>query len=427
MISPHPRRPARRSTRLMTLVGTGALLASGLTGTGLAADPAGAAPAPSGPGTLVYVKGYDVFVARPDGSGERRITTGGTAAAPWHAPSGADNGTIAAVRGPRVYRFDQWGNLLNSFDPPNLTDSAGQPLGGGIDDAVISPDGALIAYTYRRYSCPPGLACKMRWSTAVSAAGTLTDPSRFGTALYGNPSWVTSTRLALNGTDFDAVQVFDLALRTRHWFHDGNTSSEYLQLTAPVVSRDASTLALIRGEGDQSHIATYRIGGNIRSGPVPAPPDPACATTRADGFASPTFSPDSRALAWAEPDGIWLTTAALDCQTQPVLAVRGAREPYWSGAALGAGTRFAVVRSPRLSGRAAVGRILRADPGAWAPRPARVAFQWLRNGRPIRGVHGSAYRLRKRDRGTRIALRITLSRPGTATKSWLGSGVRVRR
>lgn len=71
-----------------------------------AASPERAAAAPpAGPGTIVYLKGYDVYVALPDGSGERRLTTNGTAAEPWVSPSGSDTETVAAGRGAVVYHL----------------------------------------------------------------------------------------------------------------------------------------------------------------------------------------------------------------------------------------------------------------------------------------------------------------------------------
>ncbi|GAA4732689.1 hypothetical protein GCM10023350_15160 [Nocardioides endophyticus] len=67
----------RRGSALITLL----LLAALLT-TVTATEPAVGA-SPTGPGTIVHIKGYDVYVALPDGSGERRLTTNGSVAEPW--------------------------------------------------------------------------------------------------------------------------------------------------------------------------------------------------------------------------------------------------------------------------------------------------------------------------------------------------------
>ena len=70
-----------------------------------------AANAAASAGSLVYVKGGDVWVARPDGSGKRRVTRDGRRLRYDH-PSQADNGTIVALRGTYMHRFTRSGRRL---------------------------------------------------------------------------------------------------------------------------------------------------------------------------------------------------------------------------------------------------------------------------------------------------------------------------
>ncbi len=62
---------------------------------------------------------------------------------------------------------------------------------------------------------------------------------------------------------------------------------------------------------------------------------------------------------------------------------------------------------PRVSGKATVGRALRAVAGAWRPAPVRLTYQWLRNGKPVKGRTTTSYRLAKADVGKRISVRVT--------------------
>ena len=65
-------RPAARVTHAAVVI---ALLAASFVALTVVA-PSRAATAPSG--TLVFVKDYNVWIARSDGSGARQITTGGS-------------------------------------------------------------------------------------------------------------------------------------------------------------------------------------------------------------------------------------------------------------------------------------------------------------------------------------------------------------
>ncbi|MDR1428571.1 MAG: CAP domain-containing protein [Bifidobacteriaceae bacterium] len=70
------------------------------------------------------------------------------------------------------------------------------------------------------------------------------------------------------------------------------------------------------------------------------------------------------------------------------------------------------VKAPKVSGKVKVGAVRRVTRGTWNPTDAKVAYQWLRDGKKIRGATKASYRLRKADGGRIVALRVTVKAPG---------------
>lgn len=426
-MSSRSHRPLRLS-RVLRCLPLLALVAASTGGVVAAGTPAAAKAA--APGTLLYVKGHNVYVALPDGTGERALTTDGTAAEPWVSPSGADDGTVAAARGPVVYRMDQWGTVLNSFDPPDTTDTAGAVIGGNVAHVAISPDGSKIAYTYQHYSCPPLLSCKTRWVTSISAADRLTPPTDYGPSPYDNPTWVSGSRLLLNGRDTEGIVAFDIGAKNSYWFDDGDGTGYFTgEVTEPTLSRDSTVFAALY----KGFVATYQVTGDVRSGSLPGTPTPVCALSNPGGISNPSLAPDGTAIATQEPDGVWVKPQPLVCDAPATLVLPGATEPFWSAAALQT-TRpeppgpqqFDVVKKPTVKGAAKVGKRLKAVAVRWVPAPTKVSYQWLRNGKRIAKATKASYRVTKADRGRKISVRVTASRAGYAKSAVTSKAVRAR-
>lgn len=83
-----------------------------------------------------------------------------------------------------------------------------------------------------------------------------------------------------------------------------------------------------------------------------------------------------------------------------------------------------VVSPPVVTGRARVGKTLRAGPGEWSPDPASFGYQWLRAGTEIANATGDSYRLRRADRGKRISVRVTAVRLGYAESAATSAATR---
>ncbi|MFC4536599.1 N-acetylmuramoyl-L-alanine amidase [Sphaerisporangium dianthi] len=91
-------------------------------------------------------------------------------------------------------------------------------------------------------------------------------------------------------------------------------------------------------------------------------------------------------------------------------------DPYFAAASATSAPTAAVApgtitpgEPPAVTGVAKVGRTLTGSPGTWTPSPRKVAYQWLRDGVPVRGATGRTYHLKGHDRGARISVRVTVS------------------
>ncbi|GGO17012.1 hypothetical protein GCM10010116_34380 [Microbispora rosea subsp. aerata] len=70
---------------------------------------------------------------------------------------------------------------------------------------------------------------------------------------------------------------------------------------------------------------------------------------------------------------------------------------------------FTLAEPPAVTGTPKIGRMLKASPGVWTPSPRTVAYQWLRDGVPVKGATSRTYHLKGHDRGARVAVRVTVS------------------
>lgn len=84
------------------------------------------------------------------------------------------------------------------------------------------------------------------------------------------------------------------------------------------------------------------------------------------------------------------------------------------------GKAWTVVRRSAMRGTARVGRILTAVAPRLNGTPTRYAYQWLRDGKVIRGATSTRFKVRKADRRHRISVRVrayTPYRPSTLSTS----------
>lgn len=71
--------------------------------------------------------------------------------------------------------------------------------------------------------------------------------------------------------------------------------------------------------------------------------------------------------------------------------------------------------TPKIKGKAKVGKTLRAIPGAWAPSGTKLKYQWLANGKKIAKATKAKYKVSPKVRGKKITVKVTGSRSGYQT------------
>ncbi|ROP56689.1 MULTISPECIES: hypothetical protein [unclassified Rathayibacter] len=80
---------------------------------------------------------------------------------------------------------------------------------------------------------------------------------------------------------------------------------------------------------------------------------------------------------------------------------------------------------PTVTGSAAIGGTLTANPGNWGPAPVELAYQWKRNGTAIAGATGSSYVVASADSGTALTVSVTGTKYGYTTATRTSSATQV--
>lgn len=82
--------------------------------------------------------------------------------------------------------------------------------------------------------------------------------------------------------------------------------------------------------------------------------------------------------------------------------------------------------TPKISGTAKVGKTLKAKPGTWKPTEVKVSYQWLRNGKAIKGANKASYKLTRADRGKKISVKVTGKLAGASTVGKTSSSKKIK-
>ncbi|GAA2239335.1 hypothetical protein GCM10010401_09710 [Rarobacter faecitabidus] len=393
-----------------------------------------AATAATAPGTIVYIKNHDVWMAKGDGTGQVRVTTNGSITR-YASPSMSDNGVITALRGRNIVRLKTDGTVLSSWDTGTLLPVAD----GGMQftlHADASPDGSKVAYSQSSWK---GMGYSVNVGSRFSASDRYTNG---GPQLLfrSDPRWISNTRVLIRS--YSTIYLHTVGQESAvEWFNDeqvypgsGGLFDFPEEQWAPELSADGSRLVTMRGPTNYPQMVIYTVTGNAHTS-IPAVPTEKCSFYAdgdgADEFDRPTIAPNSKALAWQMSEGIYVKDDLNDCGTDDVrLVIPGASEPRWSKAPYKAptaapapGSALKSTKAPSISGTAKVGKTLKAGKGTWLPAATKVTYQWKRNGKAIKGATKAAYKLKKADAGKKITVTVTASRSGYKKASKTSSAV----
>lgn len=277
---------------------------------GAAAVSLAVAAAPASADSIVYTLGGDVWLAKPDGSAQTRLTREGI----YGEATQSDDGTIVATAGVhRLRRLDRAGNVTADFAAAALADENW----AGPFDPDLSPDGTKVAYSWlyeSRGSSSPNCPLSpdectlgyIRGGTTVSRSDRATALGELGWFRYWTePSWIGDDRLLLGGRDltlmFDRAGIGALGgegAGVAPWFGAG------IHLADGDLARSGGLMAWVSGIR-QDELSVWSVSGQ----PGAAAPRFCFAFTGPSGhFADPSWSPDGRSLAWSEDDGIWVAS-----------------------------------------------------------------------------------------------------------------------
>ncbi|MEA5115990.1 MAG: FlgD immunoglobulin-like domain containing protein [Propionicimonas sp.] len=265
--------------------------------------------------------------------------------------------------------------------------------------------------------------------TATAASLTATPlPSVSGTAAIG--------KVLTAGVGTWAPVPVTLAYQ---WRRDGAAIAGATRSTYTVQLADANTALTVTVTGSKTGYAsvarTSKATATVPGHTLTATPTPVVSGTAKVGSkltAKPgTWKPSGVTLGYQWYRGgkaivgatkSTYTVVAADKGTKMSVKVTGSKIGYTAvtttskaTAKVVAGTLTAA--TPKISGAAKVGSTLTVKPGTWKPAPVTFTYQWLRAGKVIKGATKSSYKLVKADKGTKVSVKVTGTKPGYTTAS----------
>jgi len=104
--------------------------------------------------------------------------------------------------------------------------------------------------------------------------------------------------------------------------------------------------------------------------------------------------------------------------------------PAASSSAVPVAARFMAPRpttAPSVTGTHRLGKTLRASAGSWSTSGLTFTYRWLRDGAPIGGATQRTYKLKSKDVGKRISVRVTARKAGYDDGASSSSAVKVKK
>lgn len=282
-------------------------------------------------GSITYV-GSDgnVWLATPDGSRTKRVTTNASASLSYRSPSAADDGSVVVPANNNwFYVLDPDGTNARGPWLARINSMSSSPI-----RSQVSPGGSTIAFGYLHQSYPEtgswNLQPRVHFNSTSAPGSACGAPFTCHTG-FSDPRWIHGTPYAGMISSSRSQLVVQGGSGTQAWL---NATGE--QFDAFDYSR-AGNQALLKTEVDGTGQQRLYLWQN--DGPPPAAGNAVCDLA---GFgnadSAPRFSPDGTAITWHDARGVWVSPKPVSsggrCALSPTLIVPGGKDPDWGAAAL---------------------------------------------------------------------------------------------
>ncbi len=309
---------------------------------------------PAQASSLVFVApDGNVWLAKPDGTGQLRITSHGTALNPYFSPTESTRQTIEVARGKgaagELLRISLSGKRLNALTRPGVT----------IVGPQISPDGSHVAFSTFANGEPCYAltdASHTPFCVDVVSATVATKPALTGWMNFEYPAWIGSSRLLLfddSGTLYYADTSkggYETWFNWLDYFKAGTDG--FGEWISGAASANGERLALLTHVDNKARFVIQLFSGatNARTGDLTAyvPSLSRCQLTAPDGgngadpkhrdlpaFNSISFSPDGRSIAFGFKGAVYVTHlgSLTDCaQISTRRVIKAGLDPHFGAA-----------------------------------------------------------------------------------------------
>ncbi|GGR43067.1 Zn-dependent metalloprotease [Nocardioides luteus] len=369
------------------------------------------------------------------------------ASRPADAPSTCPAGSVdkAAMTTPALSGGSLWTKAPSANIPANDRDGNGSDFGWNPDPSLGEPSSSGL--TTRAFTVPPGKRTYVRFShwylfewepagagvparyydggevrlvidgkaTAIPASAwvngpkqklRLDDPAKPLTGFGGDSNGWTASRVDLSAFAGKTVQF--------QWVVRGDAYGSFYGWFVDELELYSCTPRTIAGTAAPKITGTKRVGHTLTASKGSW--SPAATSVRyqwlRNGTAITGATGSTYKLTGADHARRIQVRVTATVSSWPA-ATPGVRTSAATGA-VSAGTLTSA--APKITGTRKVGRLLTATRGTWKPSGIAFSYQWLRNGKVIKGATGKTYRLVKADRGDRIRVRVTGRKAGYQTK-----------
>lgn len=272
-------------------------------------------PAAAHAEAITYADGGNVWVASPDGSVKKQLTTNATGDLKYYGPSQADNGKIAVIFGKLSRGASQMQVLSSSgkMEKTGLLQLSTCGAFGQLPSAFgytrIDPAGEVIAYDYLCTNTQVGGGTNTYVAlTSANQPGGFVGAEPLQVTGIWRPNWLPTTAPGGAAPDMVVTSQAMTTLDKLSWitplesqtvFSSNPDANTYI--SSGSVSRTGNVLAYAWNEADDSKsIYVARLSGPFEPGVTGTSE---CRLVNSPESLNPSVSPDGTRVAWGDEGG----------------------------------------------------------------------------------------------------------------------------